>query len=122
MLFKLQNFKNCLEDIRAALHFSEKPYQEYLLLDRKAKCHSNLGQIEKAKLIFGKAKLACQKAKLDQRLTDVFVARINKELEMLSTVEDSPVENDNKTWLKQAGNQFVTLSSSAKVITLPLIL
>ena len=97
--FRVENFKRCLDDCDAALHYGkgQGSDNEYLLLDRKAKCYAGLGRNEEAKEHFEQAKIAVENANsVADVLKNAFMQQADGNIAKLKKDKDITEESSNE--------------------------
>ena len=110
---KMKKYKECLDDINAALFFKYPDNILYKLIDRKAKCQVALGLGEDARTSYNRVILLLKQSNLEPDKQEVWKKDIMSELEKLKTAVNKPQEEESPTKLLKSPNKTIPQFSDA---------
>ena len=100
VLYKVGAYNICLQDIEAALTFSEKPEAEYLLYDREARSYLGKHNMKKAQKCFEKALAASKRAEILPQMQELFETQVNKAIEETKRTQEEPEQKETSVFEK----------------------
>ncbi|XP_023327508.1 SET and MYND domain-containing protein 4 [Eurytemora carolleeae] len=95
VLIKMKKYKECLEDIDAALYFEYPDNIRYKLVDRQAKCFAALGNVSEAVRCYNRVILLLKQSNLDTDKQKTWRQEVDAELEVLKTRKQEEVQREN---------------------------
>ncbi|KAK2155570.1 hypothetical protein LSH36_236g00004 [Paralvinella palmiformis] len=90
-LFKLKEYKRCLEDIKVALKYNYPKHLLYKLYDRQGRCYQELGQQEQAVTSFRKIADVISEAHLDEHKKEHIIRSVKRQI---AAIEGTPLGED----------------------------